>query len=110
MTYFIYLLSALWSIGCIGLVVWCVVWLFDEEGPLIAFFIGCVALPIGVLLAVLPWAAIEDASSPDLVTLKKNAWFCSASHTVVTTTMVASGKVMVPVTTSHQVCDRYDRR
>ena len=110
MIYFVYLLTTLWSLGCFGLPLWAAWSLWDDGDNGLAVAIGLMAWPIGCLLAVLPWAFISEAQSSDLATLKKNEWFCSQSHPVTTTTYVKSGSVMVPVTSTHQVCDQYNRR
>lgn len=111
MYYFTLLLCCFWSAGCFGLPLWGA-WTmiqdsYDRGTGIATLLIGW---PIGCFLATLPWTLIAQEQSPDLATLKKNEWFCTAHHTVVTTTMVMSGKVMVPVTSSHQVCDQYNRR
>lgn len=110
LTWFGMTLAVLWSVGCFSLPLWAVWSMWDEDEKGMAAATLLIGLPIGCLIAVLPWAFIAEQRSPDLATLKKNEWFCSSSHTVVTTTMVMSGKVMIPVTQSHQVCDQYQRR
>lgn len=111
----IYTLSALWSIGCLALFLFIlkqVVFPGYGEGPNwlgIVMVLG-LALPIIVLIGLLPWAYIEYDKSPDLATLKKAEWWCSVEHPETTTTYVQSGKVMVPVTTTTMVCDQYNKR
>lgn len=98
-------LSAMWSIGSVAFPVWGMIQTArDYEWGMCAamLFLG---LPLGAVLAALPWMFIAEARSPDLVTLKKGYWACTASHQV--TTMVLVGKVMVPQTRSE--CDAYGK-
>ena len=111
MMYFVYLLCVLWSLGCFGLPLWAGFSMVRDpwdRGMGIAILL--LGWPIGCFIAVLPWAFIAQERSPDLATLKKNEWACSASHTQITTTYVMVGKVMTPMVQSHQVCDQYNRR
>ena len=75
-----------------------------------AWFVLLIGWPLACLIGTLPWAFFASQQSPVLAILKKNEWICFSQHTVVTTTSVMSGKVMVPVVQSHQVCDQYNRR
>ena len=63
---------------------------------------------IGVLV-LLGIGAWEEAKSP-VFTLHKNEWVCSMEHTETSTTLISSGKTLIPLVTSSSVCDRYDRR
>jgi hypothetical protein len=102
-------LTVLWSVGCVLLPLWGTVTLFREGDRGMAASLLLIGFPIGCLFATLPWAFISEQKSPDLATLKKNEWRCSTSHTVVSTTYVMSGKVMIPITSSHQECNQYDK-
>lgn len=42
--------------------------------------------------------------SPETFELRKDEWTCANHKTYTTTTMVMSGKVMVPITTTHVDC------
>jgi len=101
----IFALSALWSVSCIVGTLWATyhLWQDDERGMALACF--GLGLPIMAFFAVMPWAFIIDAKSPDLATLKKRQWACTASHDE--TTMVLVGKVMVPQ--RRPICDAYSR-
>ena len=102
-------LMVLWTIGCtIGpfLSSW---WLFNEESPFAAAFMLLITLPLGCVLASIPWILYGQEVSPNLAILKKNEWVCSASHTETTTTYIKSGSVMVPITNHIQVCDQYNK-
>lgn len=41
--------------------------------------------------------------------LEKKDWVCTESHKYLTTQMMLVGKVMVPMTTTHTMCDNYQR-
>lgn len=110
MIYFVGLLACLWSAGCFSLPLWAGYTLWDEYEKGMAAAMLLLGWPIGVLLAVLPWAFWGQQTSPTLATLKKNEWFCTQSHPVTTTTYVQSSRVMVPITSTNRVCDQYNRR
>ena len=102
-------LMVLWTIGCtVGpfLGSWCLV---KEESLFMAAFVLLITLPIGCLLAFVPWMLYAQETSPNLAVLKKNEWVCSASHSETTTTYVKSGSVMVPIVSHTQVCDQYNK-
>lgn len=102
------ILAGMWSLGCIACV-FCMAWAFLSDsydrnitaGALIIL----VGLPLGALLAILPWALAAQSRSPDLAVLKKGQWACTATHSE--THMQLVGKVMVPQT--RRVCDAYGR-
>jgi hypothetical protein len=79
-----------------------------EVGSLM--LIGMCVVLFGVILSIVLWAMFADSQSPNLATLKKNAWFCSEKHTEIYTTYVKSGNSTVPVTNTRIVCDQYNRK
>lgn len=105
----VYILSAAWSLGCIAAVIAIVAYLWGDETPIMAGVVGLIGLPFAAVLALLPWAAIDDMQSPDLVTLKKGDWACSAQHTETGSTVMSTGKTTMVLPTSHSVCDQYSR-
>lgn len=109
----VYTLSALWSIGCAGAFIagFRAVWSehyggFPWGAMLMLFGLG---LPLCFIMGILPWSFIAYEQSPTLATLKKSEWVCTAEHPETTTTYIQSGKVMVPMTSTHMVCDQYGR-
>lgn len=108
MIWLFYILGAFWSLACIVGLFWLlgIAW---EEGGLAGFVITGFTLPIGLALTVLPWTIIEQETGPDLTTLKKGEWVCTAKHTTTSTTYVQSGNVMVPMVSEIDVCDQYTR-
>jgi len=108
------IIAWIWTVICTGFLVWYFVWLvtdFFSAGE-IAFMgvLGIVTyLLVGPLIIWLAYSADAYDKSPNLVTLKKHEWVCSASHQETTTTFVMSGKVMVPVTSIDTICDQYSR-
>jgi hypothetical protein len=101
---FLYVLSAMWALGLLAGLLFMI---FECETVLGRIFMTLVGLPVLVLLAGLPFAFIVHETGPVLVTLLKSEWHCSASHQETTTTYIQVGKVMVPSTTTHDVCDQY---
>lgn len=105
----IYGLSALWSLGCIGLSVWSIVWTLRENEWVMAAVAGFIGLPIAALLAIMPWAFIAQTQSPNLAVLKKNEWVCTETRTETTMMPVATGRTTTIVPTIHSVCIVYAR-
>jgi len=103
-------LAALFTFGCVVMPVYAAIWLWNdrERGPAIVCM--TIVWPITIVIGALPWLAYADSQSPVLATLHKNEWLCAASHSVTTTTYVKSSNVLVPMTTTHQVCDQYARK
>ena len=90
----LYLLSALWSFGCIALPLYMVVTLWRDGDHILSVILAAIALPIAFLLGAVPWALIAEQASPDLAVLKREEWVCANS----TTTYVIVGKVLAPTT------------
>lgn len=105
----LYALAGLFTIGCVVGPLGCAVYVFRDGERMIAALIFFIVWPVACLLGALPWGLIADAKSPDLATLKKSDWICSASHPETTTTYVKSGNVLTPITSHRQVCDQYSR-
>ena len=104
-----YILASMWLVGCVVAPLWAAIVTWQDDDNLICFLVLSIGLPLGCLLGILPWALIAENRSPDLATLKKNEWVCSASHVESSTTYVMSGKIMVPITSNDTVCDQYNR-
>ena len=97
-----YILATMWSAGCIIAPLWGAWSVWRNDGHLlVALVITTLVLPLGVAGAVAPWAFIVQEQSPDLATLKKNEWVCTASHQQT----VLIGRVVSQQT----VCDQYSR-
>lgn len=110
MIYFFMALATLWSAFCFLAPLYGFINLWMENDKALSLLLLCIVWPLCIILAFIPWQFYIQEKSPDLVTLKKNEWFCSQQHSEVTTSMIMTGKVMVPVTTTHEVCDQYNRR
>lgn len=109
MTVVLYILAAMFSLGCAAATVWLLYTLWQEESPVAAVIAGLIGVPLAVFLVALPFFIIAKRNSPVLATLHKGEWTCTAMHHATTTTYVMSGKVLIPITTSHSVCDEYRR-
>jgi len=109
MIYLFYLLAVLWSLGCFIIPLIMGISMFADREPALGATLILLGWPAGCLFAYVPWALISEAQSPDLATLKKSEWVCAQSHPVTTTTYIMTGKVLVPVTNTHQECDQYNR-
>ena len=108
--YFCFLIGAMFSAGCVLIPLYGVYLLWKNNEIGIAIFTLVIAWPLTVLIAYMPWIIYADIQSPNLAILKKNEWFCSQKHSVVTTTIIPSGKIMIPITSVHDVCDQYSRK
>lgn len=76
---------------------------------------GFAILLCGLGLTWAGWAMAAGwrpfASAPDpQIALRSSQWRCAKSHKSQSTALIPAGKVMMPVTTTQQVCDRYERR
>ena len=71
-------------------------------------FVGFVLFIVGVL-ALAIYVEFTKAQSPTIA-LRKTEWECTGTRQESTTTYVQSGKVMVPITTYHDVCVEYTKR
>lgn len=80
-------------------------WLEEKMAVLIVLFIIAAVLIVGGLIA----GFIISATS-ETFTLVKAEWNCTASHEETTTFYNKVGNVMVPMTTTNDVCDKYERR
>lgn len=103
MTAVAYALSAMWVVGLLGLTAYMVVELCDELLARVAT--ALVALPVWAVLGFAPFLLVQESSGPELATLLKSEWRCTAAHT--STIHILVGKVMVPSTST--VCDAYGR-
>lgn len=69
---------------------------------------GFFALVLGVI-AFGAVALYQDSKRPTFE-LKKGDWICSAQRTEYHTVMIPSGKVLVPIVQTTEVCDQWSRR
>jgi hypothetical protein len=104
-----YVLAAMWTLGCIGAVIAVTGLLWTDGSRIPAFLCLATGLPVAVVCGALPWVIAADEAGPDLATLTKDEWRCTAQHTRTSTSYIMSGKVLVPVTSTHEVCDQYGR-
>jgi hypothetical protein len=106
-TTLLYLLAAAWAVGTLGGVF---MFLRDMcETAIGRVFGACIGVPIWAVLGLGPVALVQHESGPVLATLLKSEWRCTASHAETTTSFVKSGDVMVPITSTTNVCDAYGR-
>lgn len=97
----------MWAIGSFGVIAYC---LYDMIESIPGRIIGAlIAIPIWVFFGLTPMALIHHEEGPQLATLLKSDWHCASSHQETNTTYVQSGKVMVPITSTTDVCDVYGR-
>lgn len=80
-------------------------WIVDHVVPWIGIV---VVVGLCLLLVALPVGCVMAAKSPTF-SLQKDEWSCVKTHREPTTTYIQSGKVLVPVTSYHDVCDVYSR-
>lgn len=103
----LYVLAAMWAIGTLIVVGY---FLNDMCDTRIGTAVGwCVVLPLWVLMGLGPIAFIKHESGPELASLLKSDWQCTAAHQETSTTYVSSGKVLTPITSTSTVCDQYGR-
>jgi len=105
----IYGLSALWAAGCVIAPLVGTYYLWQDDGRWMAALFFAIGLPVGAVLAVLPWWAIAGTKSPDLATLKKGQWACTASRLETTMMPVSTGKTTMLVPTTYSVCVTYSK-
>lgn len=108
MEYVFYFFAAGWSLAIAAAWIFMLFELCGDSllaGSLMIFVGG----PLFFVMAALPWAFWSEQSSPDLVTLKKDAWACVASHTETTMVPISTGKTTTMVPQMHSVCDQYGR-
>lgn len=53
-----------------------------------------------------PFGVRADAQ----IALRASQWRCARAHTSRSTALIPMGKAMMPITTTQDVCDRYERR
>ncbi len=90
----LYLLSALWSFGCIALPLYMAAEVWRDGARVPAALAGAVALPLSFLLGAVPWGFMAEQAAPDLAVLKRGEWACTER----TTTYTMVGKVLAPTT------------
>ena len=74
-----------------------------------AAVMGCIGIPIAVLIAAMPMVYVMDQQSPDLAVLKKNEWMCSETRTETIMMPVVSGNTTTMVPSVQSVCIQYSR-
>lgn len=87
----LYTLAGMWAVGAAGAVVYLI---FDSFNSLVFRTFSALILKNGPILA----------------TLLKSEWQCTSSHKEQSTSFVASGNVMIPITSTNDVCDSFGRR
>lgn len=102
------ILGGIWSLGC-ALGVLALLKFYFEEGDIAAIAFGLVGAVTGVILGLIPWAIYEDATSPDLTTLKKGEWVCTETRVVNSMMAVSTGKTTTVVPTTRSECINYGR-
>lgn len=105
----LYGLLTLWVIGVAFAIIATVTMVWRETNAPHASVAACLMIPIGVLAILIAFALVERPKTPNLVTLKKGEWLCTASHRQPITTITVVGKVVVPNTTTVTICDQYSR-
>ena len=95
-----YCLAAMFSSGVVY-IYYKVVLMAIESSRLEGLLMIFIGLPMVVLVCIGPFGILMHERGPDLVTLKKSDWRCSASHVE----SVLIGKILSPQT----VCDRYEK-
>ncbi len=80
-------------------------WLMDHVMP---WFISVAIIALIGFCIIAPFAIWKDSQRPTFE-LKKDDWTCARAHQEQTTTYVKSGSVMIPVTSTYDVCDMYKR-
>lgn len=106
----LYALAGFWAIGITGGFWWII---FTDEvfdNWVARFFALCIATPIWLLLTLYPFALVHQESGPTLATLLKSEWHCTGSKMVQSTTYSLVGNVMVPITSTSDVCVKYERK
>lgn len=78
-------------------------WLTDYILPWVAIL---AIVFIVLIVPVLIYGAIKSNESPTFE-LRKDRWRCTASHPVTTTTYVMVGKVLMPISSTHNECDQW---
>jgi hypothetical protein len=109
MTTFFTILGVMWSIGWVALAIWAAAFLIAEGEWVPGILAALIGFPIAIFVALLPWAIAQDIASPDLATLKKGEWACSATRTETTMMPITSGKTTTMVPTTRSVCTAYVR-
>ena len=81
-------------------------WIFDHIFPwLIIAFVVFLFFAIPAMI----YAWVQDSKSPTF-TLRKDEWQCTASRLVPVTTYVQSGKVLIPITSTHKDCTQWSEK
>ena len=103
----LWILSVLWAVGTFFAIMY-MAWDIGETwlGRAVSWM---VAFPLWFVLGVAPMGFLHHEEGPQLTTLLKSDWHCSAAHEETTTTYIQVGKVMVPQIITSSVCDQYAR-
>lgn len=107
MIYVLYTLAAMWALGTAGVAIYFVV--EEVTFAITKVIVTLLLIPMWFVIGVIPLTYVHEKSGPKLATLLKSEWQCVNSHSEQSTTYVQSGKVMVPVTSTTDVCDAYGR-
>lgn len=104
----LYTLAGMWAVGADGAVVYLI---FDSFNSLVfRTFSALILIPLWAICGLGPIALIHHKNGPILATLLKSEWQCTSSHKEQSTSFVASGNVMIPITSTNDVCDSFGRR
>lgn len=78
-------------------------WMFEKV------LLPLCGLLILVLIFIVAPIVIYQGCTSEKITLTKKDWQCTANHYESTSTSIIVGKVIVPQTSRHMVCDEYKR-
>jgi hypothetical protein len=107
MSILFYILGAMWAIGSLSVGACMVNDTCNSRHERVVGWL--ILLPFWAIVGVGPLELIRYESGPELATLLRSEWHCSAAHQETSTTYVKSGDVLVPMTSTSNVCDQYGR-
>lgn len=102
-------LCVMWAVGILTGAIILLKTVVEDFTRLGAGVMGCIAIPIAVLIAALPMGYVMDQQSPDLAVLKKKEWMCSETRTETIMLPVVSGNTTAMVPSVRSVCVQYTR-
>lgn len=73
--------------------------------PLLLLLVGAIVF----LILYAPYYFLMESKRPEF-SLKKDDWSCSRVHEYTSTTMVVSGKIMVPQMITHHDCEQWSHK
>lgn len=80
----------------------------------IEFLLFKIVIPFSVIFVIaliiaLPISIYYDSKEPKFF-LEKKDWICMQEHTYLATTMVPSGRIMIPIVTTHKDCIQWNKK